>query len=98
MFFEKFGLSTRLSYTYRDDWLDETESDGNDVFWNAQERVDASIRYTFTNLFEGAAVTLFADANNLTNAVDVRYTNTPVTPNQVEGFGARYLFGLRLDY
>ncbi|MEM6827224.1 MAG: TonB-dependent receptor [Pseudomonadota bacterium] len=98
VFFEKFGLSTRLSYTYRDDWLDETESDGNDVFWNAQERVDASIRYTFTSLFEGAAVTLFADANNLTNAVDVRYTNTPVTPNQVEGFGARYLFGLRLDY
>ncbi|MEM6908972.1 MAG: TonB-dependent receptor [Pseudomonadota bacterium] len=98
VFFEKYGLSTRLSYTYRDDWLDETESQGNDVFWNAQERLDASIRYTFTDLFGDTAVTIFADANNLTNAVDVRYTGTPVTPNQVEGFGARYLFGLRIDY
>lgn len=98
VFYEMFGLSTRLSYTYRDDWLDETESEGNDVFWNAQERLDASIRYTTTSLVDGVAVTLFADANNLTNAVDVRYTNTPVTPNQVEGYGARYLFGLRIDY
>ncbi|MDJ0977398.1 MAG: TonB-dependent receptor [Erythrobacter sp.] len=98
VFFERFGLSTRLSYTYRDDWLDETESEGNDVFWNAQERLDASIRYTFTDVLGDAAVTLFADANNLTNAVDVRYTNTPRTPNQVEGYGARYLFGVRIDY
>ena len=98
VFFEKFGLSTRLSYTYRDDWLDETESEGNDVFWNAQERVDASIRYTFTDLFGDSALTIFADANNITNQVDVRFTNTIATPNQVESFGARYLFGLRLDY
>ncbi|MEO1487981.1 MAG: TonB-dependent receptor [Pseudomonadota bacterium] len=98
VFYENYGFSVRGSYTYRDDWLDETESQGNDVFWNAQERLDASIRYTFTNLVDDVAVTLFADANNLTNAVDVRYTGTPLTPNQVEGFGARYLFGLRIDY
>ena len=98
LFYENYGFSIRTSYTYRDDWLDETESDQNDVFWAPQERVDVSVRYTFDNLIDGAGVTLFADGNNLTNSVDVRYTGTIATPNQVEGFGARYLFGLRIDY
>ena len=98
LFYEKYGLSARVNYQYRDDWLDETESTGADVFWDEQERVDASIRYTIPRTIGGASVTLFADGNNLTDSVDVRYTNTDRTPNQVEGYGARYLVGLRIDY
>lgn len=98
VFYENYGLSARVNYTYRDDWLDETESQGNDQFWGEQQRVDVSVRYQLPTDFGGANATLFADGNNLTNETDIRYTNLPSTPNQVEGYGARWLAGLRVDY
>lgn len=98
LFYENYGLSARVSYQYRSKWLDETESNGDDQFWDAQERVDASVRYALPHDFAGASVTLFVDGNNLTDEVDVRYTNVPATPNQVEGYGRRWLAGFRIDY
>lgn len=98
IFYENFGLSVRLNYQYRDDWLSTTENDSLTEFWADEERLDLSIRYTLPIEAQGIGLTLFANANNLTNAVDVRYVNTPRTPNQVEGFGSRYLAGIRIDY
>ena len=67
-------------------------------YWDEEERLDFSARYELPiNSFAGT-VTLFANANNLTDFVDVRYVNTPRTPNQVEGFGRRWLLGVRVDY
>lgn len=98
IFFEKFGISARLNYQYRDDWLSTTENEALNEFWGATERVDASIRYSVPEFVDGLALTLFADANNITNERDLRYVNSRATPNQYEGFGARYMFGLRIDY
>ncbi len=98
VFFEKFGLSARVNYQYRDAWLSTTENDSLTEFWGETERVDASIRYEIPSKVLGSTVTLFADGNNLTDEQDLRYVNSPATPNQYEGFGRRYTAGLRIDY
>lgn len=98
VFYEKFGLSARVNYQYRDAWLSTTENDSLTEFWDATERVDASVRYTVPQDINGVTFTLFANGNNLTDERDRRYVGSPRTPNQYEGFGRRYVVGLRADY
>ena len=98
VFYERFGLSARLNYQYRDAWLSTTENDSLAEYWDAQQRLDASLRYSLPTAPGGVAVTLFANANNLTDEVDVRYAGQRATPNQVEGYGRRFLAGVRLDF
>ncbi len=98
LYYEKYGLSARVNYQYRDEWLSTTENTAQPEFWDEQERVDLSVRYILPFEMPGdAQVTVFANANNLTNFVDVRFINTSATPNQVEGYGRRYLVGVRVD-
>ena len=98
VYYEKFGLSARLNYQYRDAWLSTTENDGFAEYWDEQQRVDASVRYNLPWEAQGARFTLFANANNLTDENDVRYEGTVTTPNQIEGYGRRWLLGVRVDY
>ncbi|MCI4644080.1 MAG: TonB-dependent receptor [Hyphomonadaceae bacterium] len=98
VYYEKFGLSARLNYQYRDAWLSTTENDGFAEYWDEQQRVDASIRYNLPWDVQGARFTVFANANNLTDENDVRYEGTIATPNQIEGYGRRWLLGVRVDY
>lgn len=98
VFYEKYGLSARLNYQYRDDWLDTTEDESLAEYWAEQKRLDLSVRYTLPEAWTGnMKATVFFNANNLTNEVDVRYTGFRSTPNQIEGYGRRFLAGLRLD-
>ncbi len=98
VFYEKFGVSARINYQYRDAWLSTTENDSLTEFWDETERVDASLRYTLPEAFYGTNVTFALNGNNLTDETDVRYINTPATPNQVEGFGRRWVASVRIDY
>ena len=98
LFYEDYGLSARLSYRYRDAWLDETEAGRlgtpAGIYWGEQKRLDLSVRYELEPLI-GHNVSLFLDVNNLTDATDIRYTGSPWNPNQVEAYGRRYLVGVR---
>ncbi|MEL7033758.1 MAG: TonB-dependent receptor [Pseudomonadota bacterium] len=98
IFYEKFGVSARLNYQYRDDWLSTTENDSLTEFWAETERVDASLRYALPNPVYGTNVTLALNGNNLTDETDVRFINTRATPNQVEGFGRRWVASIRVDF
>ena len=98
IFYEKFGVSARINYQYRDAWLSTTENDDLNEFWDETERVDASVRYTLPRDFYGSNVTLALNGNNLTDEKDTRYINSPRTPNQYEGFGRRWVFSVRVDY
>ena len=84
LFYENYGLSARLSYRYRDAWLDETEAGllGTPVgiYWDEQKRLDLSVRYDLEPLI-GHNVSLFLDMNNLTDERDIRYTGSPWNPN-----------------
>lgn len=100
IFYEDYNLSARLSYRYRDSWLDETEAtEGAEragIFWDEQVRLDFSLRYDLEEL-TGYKASLFLDVNNITDETDVRYTAKDWNPNQVESYGRRYLVGMRFS-
>lgn len=101
VFYEDHGLSARLSYRFRDAWLDETESAGvfglaEGVYWDEQTRLDLSVRYSL-EAFTGYNASLFLNMNNITDETDIRYTARAWNPNQVESYGKRYLVGIRFS-
>lgn len=97
LFYEKYGLSTRLTYQYRTDWLDEVFPSGSaansNLYWDETTRLDLSVRYEINERFS-----LFMDANNLTDERGVRYQGQENRPYEVEGFGRKYLFGVRASF
>jgi TonB-dependent receptor len=99
LFYERGGLSARVNTMWRDAWLSSTESDTLAEYWDEQTRVDLSLRYTLPEtLTSFVGVTLFANVNNLSDEVDVRYIGSPATPNQVERYGRYSAVGLRVDF
>lgn len=93
LYFEKYGLSARVSYQWRDDWVDSLGGFGAGESRAAYENLDVSVRYAVTD-----QLTLFADAANLTNAIYLAYEGSRDRPTEVEQIGARYLFGIRFNF
>ncbi|MEM7664142.1 MAG: TonB-dependent receptor [Pseudomonadota bacterium] len=99
IFYEKFGLSARLAYQYRDEWLTTTEAGpGEPLFWGETERVDAKIQYELPFEFGGGTTVVFAEANNLSDFKDERYVGEPQFADQIEGYGRFFMFGISYDY
>ncbi|WP_226663561.1 TonB-dependent receptor [Microbulbifer aggregans] len=98
VFYEMESFSIRLNRQYRDDWLSTTENDSMGEYWAGQKRVDLSVSYDLPMSVFGADVSIYANANNLTDERDVRYVGDERTPNQVEGYGRRYLAGFRVNF
>lgn len=93
LFYEKYGLSARISYQWRSDWLDTLGGLGAGESRLGYENVDLSLRYTITENF-----TVFADLANLTDEYYVAYTGTRSQVSEVEQIGRRYLFGVRFGF
>lgn len=93
VFYEHSGLSARVSYQWRSEYLDTLGGLGAGEFRDGYENLDITLRYSLTDNF-----TLFADLANLTNETYVAYEGTPATPSEVEQIGSRYLFGVRFDF
>ncbi len=97
IYYEKFGLSARVSYQWRDDWLDTLGGLGvgstGDEYRAAYENLDIALRYTLTD-----NVTVYADFSNLTDATYVAYQGRRNQPTEVEQIGSRYLVGLRFGF
>ncbi|MDO6692874.1 TonB-dependent receptor [Aliiglaciecola sp. 3_MG-2023] len=98
VFYENDAFSARLNYQYRDSWLSTTENDSMGEYWAAQTRVDISLSYALPWDVMGGELSIYANANNLTDELDVRYVGDLTTPNQVERYGKRYLVGVRFNY
>jgi len=93
VFYEKYGISARVSYQWRSDWLDTLGGLGSGENRKSYENLDVSLRYAVTD-----NITVFADMANLTDEIYLAYAGTPATPTEVEQIGARYLFGARFDF
>ena len=102
--YEKYGLSVRLAYQWRSPWGQSVgayrvinggvfPADDGDIFWDADEEMDLSIRYAVTSNIE-----VFADAVNLTNQQARRYGDQKQYPIEREKFGARYIGGVRFNF
>jgi len=93
IFYEKGGLSARVSYQWRSDYLDTLGGFGAGEFRAGNENLDVTLRYALND-----NITLFADLANLTNETYVAFEGTEATPAEVEQIGSRYLFGVRFNF
>ena len=93
LYFEKYGLSARVSYQWRTDWLDTLGGTGSGEFRKGYENLDVSLRYAINE-----NLTVFADAANLTDALYIAFEGDRSRPSEVEQIGSRYLFGIRFSY
>lgn len=95
VFYENYGLSARLNYQYRDQWISPIE-DPSEV-WDEMERLDATVQYELPIELSGATASIYANFNNITDETDVRFAGNG-TINQSESFGRHYLVGVRINY
>ncbi|MDP3549860.1 MAG: TonB-dependent receptor [Novosphingobium sp.] len=93
VYYEKYGLSARVSYQWRSDWLDSLGGFGSGESRKSYGNLDVSLRYQLND-----ALTLFMDAANLTNEKYIAYQDTLEQPTEVEQIGSRYLFGVRFNF
>lgn len=99
LFYEKYGVSARLSYQWRDAWLSTTESGPNlNQYWDETERLDAKIQYELPYHLGGTNTVVFFEASNLTDYQDRRYIETSRTIDQIESYGRAFMVGLSVDY
>lgn len=92
LFFEKYGVSTRISYQYRSEWLNgiDLAEPRLDRFWDERPSLDVSFRYSISDNW-----LIFIDANNLSDENGRRFNGTRANVYEVEGFGRSYLMGVR---
>ncbi|WP_448586915.1 TonB-dependent receptor [Thermaurantiacus sp.] len=98
LFYEKYGLSARVSYQWRSDWPDTlggfgTQGELADEIRRAYGNLDITLRYALS-----PEVILFADFANLTNATYEVFENGPAFPVEVEQIGRRYLAGVKVNF
>ncbi|MFA5495636.1 MAG: TonB-dependent receptor [Porticoccaceae bacterium] len=95
LFYEKYDVSVRLNYQYRDEWISPIEDPSE--YWGEQKRLDLTAIYTLPFDLNGATLSVYANVNNLTDETDVRYAGNG-TINQSESYGRYYLLGFRVNY
>lgn len=93
LYYEDFGLSARVSYQWRDDWIDTLNSLGSGEFRKGYESLDVSLRYAVND-----NLSLFLDGNNLTDEVYIAYEGDLDHPSEVEQIGERWMAGLRFNF
>ena len=94
-YFEKYGVSARVVYQKRTEWLSELGdgSTGGDLFWDTDGELDASIRFSVTPNFE-----IYAEGGNLLNGPGRRYAGTKARTLEFEKFGRRFQAGARVTF
>ena len=93
-FYENHGWSARLNYQWRDAWLDDISYEATgDIYWQDTARLDLSVRYQLSE-----SISVYADVNNLTDELGVRYSGDESNPVEVEGFGRRFLAGVKISF
>lgn len=93
IFYEYDGLSLRVAYQWRSEYLDTLGGFGAGQFRDGYENLDVTVRYAINE-----NLTLFADLANLTDETYVAYEGSLATPSEVEQIGERYLFGIRFNF
>jgi TonB-dependent receptor len=94
-YYERYGLSARVSYQWQQAYLDSIGAGDiiGDAYWADVARLDVSLRYSINE-----NVQLYADANNLTNEPGIRFQGSTSRQIEHEVFGRRYLAGVRLNF
>nr|WP_314433428.1 TonB-dependent receptor [uncultured Brevundimonas sp.] len=92
LFYEREGLSARVSYTHRSEFLEAIDATrpGLDLWVEGRGQLDFTASYDFGN-----GVELFGEAKNLTDSAGVRYYGVKERTYEYEKFGYNIFVGLR---
>ena len=109
-YYEKYGLSLRLSYQKRSAWLDgfaDDLADAGDTYWAEDDELDFSARYEVnknvelyfdaTNLLDNPG-RRFAEPGNLLTATGIPTGFTDIYTIEWEQFGRRFAGGVRVSF
>ena len=109
-YYEKYGLSLRLSYQKRSAWLDgfaDDLADAGDTYWAEDDELDFSARYEVNKnveLYFDATNILnnpgrrFAEPGNLLTATGIPTGFTDIYTIEWEQFGQRFAGGVRVSF
>jgi TonB-dependent receptor len=93
-FYEKYGISARAAYTYRDNFLQVASGrNGEPEYFDAYGQLDVSLSYDI-----GSHFTVFADAVNLNNAKEFIYSVTADRTKEFRQTGRRVSAGARVRF
>lgn len=93
-FYEKYGITARVAYTYRDNFLQVASGrNGEPEYFDAYGQLDASLSYDI-----GSHFTVFADAINLNNAKEFIYSVSENRTKEYRKTGRRVSAGVRVKF
>ena len=96
LYFEKWGLSARLSYNYASAFIDEMGTSAfYDRYYDAVSYLDLNLGYTFGRK---AKFTLFADCTNLLDQPLRYYQGSKERTMQAEYYGVKFNGGLKINF
>ncbi len=96
LFFEKWGLSARLSYNYASAFIDEMGASAfYDRYYDAVSYLDLNLAYTFGR---ETKFTIFADCTNLLNQPLRYYQGSKERTMQAEYYGVKFNCGLKINF
>lgn len=96
LFFEKWGLSARLSYNYASAFIDEMgASSFYDRYYDAVNYLDLNFGYTFG---QKTKFTIYADCTNLLNQPLRYYQGSKDYTMQAEYYGVKVNAGIKLNF
>ena len=95
LFFEKFGLSLRLSYNFASSFIDQmSTSRALDRYYDSVNYLDLNASYTWG---KKTKFTVYANANNLLNQPLRYYQGTKDRTMQVEYYGVKVNAGIKVN-
>ncbi len=94
LYFEKFGLSTRLAYNWRSEMLEFVGSDArNDIYIDRNGTLSLKVAYNITK-----GLQVFFEGSNLNNEEDYRYAASRNRLVEAERFGRIYRAGMSYSF
>ena len=88
LFYDKFGLQTRLAYNWRDTFF--TGNEGQPSYTREYDQVDGNITYSIND-----SLTVYVEGINLTNSTFRTYARSELQVYAAGQQGARYNIGFR---
>lgn len=93
-FYEKYGITARVAYTYRDNFLQVASGrNGEPEYFDAYGQLDVSLSYDVSSNF-----TVFADAINVNNAKEFIYSVSEDRTKEYRMTGRRVSAGVRVRF
>ncbi len=94
IYFQKWGLTARLSYNYASAFIDELAEDAyDDIYYDKVNYMDLNLNYTFKKNYS-----VYADATNLLNNPLRYYQGDSERTYQSEYYGVRFNLGFKANF